>query len=91
MEVTAFTTSLDREKELKGLIIFLIFFLQFIHFIFLNYRFFKLFFINLICIYFSKALGATKISHSTNLESLAKEVKNYDVVLNTLFLENQPE
>lgn len=54
MEVTAFTTSLDREKELKG-------------------------------------MGATKISHSTNLESLAKEVKSYDVVLNTLFLENQPE
>lgn len=51
MEVTAFTTSFDREKELKD-------------------------------------LGASNISHSTDLESLGKQAKCYDLVLNTLFLEN---
>ncbi len=51
MEVTAFTTSMNREQELKS-------------------------------------LGAHFISHSTNLESLKKEEKKYDIVLNTLFLDN---
>lgn len=49
MKVTAFTTSFNREKEMKD-------------------------------------LGALNLSHSTDLDSLAKEKGKYDVVINTLYV-----
>lgn len=52
MIVTAFTTSFNREAEIKQ-------------------------------------LGAFKISHSTNLESLALEKGKYDFVINTLYVEDE--
>lgn len=51
MEVTAFTTSEDRQKELKE-------------------------------------LGATELRHSTNLDKLRLEEGKYNLVLNTLSVEN---
>lgn len=36
-----------------------------------------------------KAMGATRISHSLNVESLAQEKGKFDIVLNTLFVEDE--
>jgi uncharacterized zinc-type alcohol dehydrogenase-like protein len=52
LHVTAFTTSMNREKEIKE-------------------------------------LGASALSHSTDLASLAKEVGKYDLVLDTSYVENE--
>lgn len=52
MNVTAFTTSFNREKEIK-------------------------------------ALGANNLSHSTDLDSLAKEKGKYHVVINTLYVDDE--
>ena len=51
LEVTAFTTSFEREKEILE-------------------------------------LGASRLSHSTNLEILSTEKGKYDIIVNTLFITN---
>jgi len=52
MEVTAFTTSFNREKEMKS-------------------------------------FGASKLSHSVDLESLKKEEGQYDIIVNTLYIKDE--
>jgi len=36
-----------------------------------------------------KSMGAHHVSHSTNLDNLAKEEKKYDAICNTLFLSDK--